>query len=93
PELERVHDTYPQVEIFTVTIDTAADSVEDMISYSRDHGISWNVARDIYGIGSSKFQVTGTPTTVLIDKDFNVVRQQSGVLTFETMKQWIDDNL
>lgn len=92
PELERVTDTYPQVEIFTVTIDPS-DTVDEMNDYSRDYAISWHVARDIYSVSSSKFSVTGTPTTVLIDRDFNVVEQQAGVLSFEIMQEWIDSHL
>ncbi|MFW9997493.1 MAG: TlpA family protein disulfide reductase [Candidatus Odinarchaeota archaeon] len=90
PELQDLHQKYPQVEIFTVSVDPDFDTVDKLINYARDHSISWHVARDTNGVSNeARFQVTGTPTTVLIDKNFNIVEKHVGVASFETMEQWI----
>jgi len=93
PELQELKQAYPQVEIFTVSVEPN-DTPEAMITYASSYDISWHVVLDIDGIGkTSRFDVTGTPTTFLIDKDFNIVEKGVGVTTFQVMEQWIANRL
>lgn len=89
PELQEVGQNYPQIEIFTISIDPDFDTPIKLLDYAGEHSISWHLARDIYGVGISVFQVVVIPTIVLLDKDFNIVEQQDGTVSFETMEKWI----
>ncbi|MHA2298250.1 MAG: TlpA family protein disulfide reductase [Candidatus Hodarchaeales archaeon] len=89
PELQELHQKYPQVEIFSVTTDPDYDTPNRLIDYASDQGISWHLARDINDVSNSQFQVIVIPTIILIDEKFDTEEKNEGVASFETMEQWI----
>lgn len=95
PELVKVHQEYPEVEIFTVTGNPDVDTPKIFMDYVNkpEYGIDWHVARDIYSVGYYQFRVNLFPTIVLIDKDFRLAETNVGPPSFATMNQWIANRL
>jgi thiol-disulfide isomerase/thioredoxin len=72
PEMEAVYEKYKdKMEIVAVSGDLVLDSMDDMIKYKEEHGLTFLVGMKNESIDS--FTVGGFPTTYIIDRNGNVL--------------------
>jgi len=88
PNLKAINDKYgDEIAFVAVNVNrthswyemTTSESKEPVKEYLKDHGIDYKVALDDKNILSRLFNVKGTPTQILIDKDSNIRRVFHGM--------------
>lgn len=82
PEMEAVYEKYKdKMEIVAVSGDLVLDSMDDMIKYKEEHGLTFLVGMKNESIDS--FTVGGFPTTYIIDRNGNVAYGRTGAFLKE----------
>lgn len=77
PEMEAVYEKYKdKMEIVAVSGDLVLDSMDDMIKYKEEHGLTFLVGMKNESIDS--YEVGGFPTTYIIDRNGNVAYGRTG---------------
>ena len=78
PELKKVWDAYDgKIVMISISVDPFSDSDDALRSFASSYGANWLWARDVVGV-TAYYQVTGTPTTVIIDQRGNVQYRHVG---------------
>jgi thiol-disulfide isomerase/thioredoxin len=77
PEMEAVYEKYKdKMEIVAVSGDLVLDSMDDMIKYKEEHGLTFPVGMKNESIDS--LMVGGFPTTYIIDRNGNIAYGRTG---------------
>ena len=77
PEMEAVYEKYKdKMEIVAVSGDLVLDSMDDMIKYKEEHGLTFLVGMKNESIDS--LTVGGFPTTYIIDRNGNIAYGRTG---------------
>ena len=77
PEIEKVYQKHnDKMEIVAVSGDTVLDSMEDMVKYKEEYGLSFLVGMSNESIDS--LNVPGFPTTYIIDRNGKIAFSQVG---------------
>ncbi|WP_113625587.1 TlpA family protein disulfide reductase [Pectobacterium peruviense] len=75
--LEKLSKEYGD-KVVVVAVNTDPDSV-DITSMLAHHSVTYPVVRDQLGITKERYQVSGTPTSFIIDANGKVIDQHQGV--------------
>jgi len=68
PELRKVWEAYGgKVVMISISVDPFSDTDDVLRSYASSYGANWIWARDVVG-ATADYQVSGTPTTFIIDQ-------------------------
>ena len=77
PEMEAVYEKYKdKMEIVAVSGDLTLDSMDDMIKYKEEHGLTFPVGMKNESIDS--LTVGGFPTTYIVDRNGNIAYARTG---------------
>ena len=77
PEMEAVYKKYKdKMEIVAVSGDLVLDSMDDMIKYKEEHGLTFQIGMKNESIDS--LTVGGFPTTYIIDRNGNIAYGRTG---------------
>lgn len=91
PTLKDFAIAYPSVQLISVSIDPSYDDSNRLATYISTNGLNysnWLFGRDV-GSYSGQWLVGSVPYLFLIDKDGNVVFENLGLISFETLEAWV----
>ncbi|NLC10698.1 MAG: TlpA family protein disulfide reductase [Firmicutes bacterium] len=88
--LEALQKDYPGIEIFAINIGGQREAVK---SFVESAGFTFPVLLDEDGEVAGKYRVLGVPTTVLFDKEGNIVYNKPGALPLKSMKELLESEL
>lgn len=81
PAMQEIYEKYSdQIEIVGVSNYRPADTDDDIISHQARYGITFPLMRDKNGF-ATKFNITGWPTTVIVDRYGAIARIEVGAVT------------
>lgn len=90
PELKKVWDVYGgKIVMVSISVDPLSDSDGILLAFANSYNASWIWARDTVG-AVVKYQVTGTPTTVIIDQEGQVKYRHEGFTDASTFLKDLD---
>lgn len=71
-------------------VNTAWDNEADARRFVEEYKVPYPVGRDSTGDIGRRYQIEGTPTTVLVNKDGSLYGRSSGAMTEEEFQKSID---
>lgn len=90
-KLEALQRYGDQFTLLGVNLTTSETGVPAVRSYVEQHGITYPVVLDRAGRIASLIGVRGTPTTVIIDREGEIVRRRFGAMTLGWLEGGIND--
>ncbi len=94
PKLVETYKRYHAQGFELIAVAMSYDAPDQVTNYTRKHALPFPVAYDVQGELAHAFNdVTLTPTSILVDKQGNIVRQIVGELDFPALNQVLDQGL
>jgi thiol-disulfide isomerase/thioredoxin len=93
PELKRAWDDYGQkVVLVSISVDPIADTEDALRGFAKSYDANWIWARDVVG-AAARYNIRGTPTTVILDKDGYEKYRNEGFTDAATFGKQIEELL
>ena len=87
PEFQQLYEEEKD-NIHILMVNVATDDIkQDAEQYIAENAFTFPVYYDEKGEGVRKYRVTGYPITILINQDFQIVKQYNGRINMDTLKQ------
>jgi peroxiredoxin len=94
PNLVETYNRFRDKGFEVVAVAMPDDSADDVIGYTRKHGLPFPVALDAMGEANQAFgRVQATPTSFLIDKSGNIVENRRGGPDFDQLNAYLKQQL
>ncbi len=91
PDFDAAAKKYPDVQFLMVNAtDGVEETVEKAKKYIEDKGFEFPVFFDTEMEAVINYNITGFPSTYLLDKDGNLVAYRSGMMDLETLEKGIE---
>ena len=81
PDLEKIHQTYPDVVVLAVNI----DSDQDIKGFMNNLELTFPTVLDVDGDVNKKYKVVSIPTSFFIDGDGIIKKKVVGILDYQKM--------
>ncbi len=91
PYFNEVYEKEKENVTFLMLNVTADDDQEEAKKYIASQNLSFPIYYDMQGEVAYKYQITGYPVTVFINKDFQIYRVHQGAITKEKLQNYIDE--
>ncbi len=91
PYFSEVYEKEKEKVSFIMLNVTADDEEEEAKKYIDSQDLSFPIYYDKQGETAYKYQITGYPVTVFINKDFQIYHVHRGAITKEKLQQYIDE--
>jgi len=88
PELERFHETHPEVHLIGVSVDERLPR-KAVAGIARRWGISYPILHDPAGVASNPYKVDTLPTTFVIDGSGAIRAARVGPVTVKTLERMV----
>lgn len=86
----RIYQQYKGKGLVMLGVNAAWDNEADVRKFVKEYKVPYLVGRDGTGDIGKRFQIKGTPTTVLINTDGSVYGRSVGAMTEEGFQQALD---
>ncbi len=90
PHMEKFYQAFKQdgdLVVLAVDATTTERSVDNVVQFSKDYGLSFPVVLDAKGEVSDKYQITAFPTSYVIDAEGIIHGKVQGAMNYDMMKQ------
>lgn len=93
PHMQKVYEEYKDKDVVILAVNITAsekNGIEGVNSFLDENKYTFPVVFDTDGSVSTKFRVSGIPTTYIIDKDGIIVNRVTGALSEDRIKEQIE---
>ena len=93
PHMQKVYEEYKDKDVVILAVNITAsekDGIKGVTSFLDENKYTFPVVFDMDGSVSTKFRVSGIPTTYIIDKDGIIVNRVTGALSEDSIKEQIE---
>ena len=86
PEMEKIHETYEDVVVLAINLDTE----KDIQGFMDEHGLTFQALLDVDEEVNDQYEVVSIPTSFFIDEEGIIRKKIVGVLDYEKMEENIE---
>ena len=86
PEMEKIHETYEDVVVLAINLDTH----KDIQGFMNEHDLTFQALLDVEEEVNDQYEVVSIPTSYFIDEEGIIRKKIVGVLDYEKMEENIE---
>lgn len=92
PDFNQIQEEYKN-DVKIIAVNVGRETLSKVRGFAADNNLTFTIAMDDGKVGDLYGPIRGIPVTVIIDKDFNIVRRYVGMRTKEVFVKDIEESL